>query len=280
MPARLLRHVLCVLLAGAAAIVPTACGGGADADAVGERTRAITDATGTRVEVPVLPQRVVTLGEPALDSAFALGLRPIATTTGRDGVAAYLDERARGTIVVGALGRPDVEHVEALEPDLILLDGTAVPDRATLDRLRDLAPTAYVSKPGQDWRTAFTAEADALNRQAEGAHALHEFDARVRQVRDALGDHAGAEISVAAATGGGRPSALTDALAADSVLAALGLERRRDLRGNPVFLDGPGAVRGRHVVPVDRSAWASAGGPIAMREVVDDVARALTPESG
>ena len=141
-----------------------------------------------------------------------MGLRPIATTSGGDrgGISSYLAKQARGVVDVGAAGRPNVEHVAALKPDLILVDDTAVPDRAVIDRLRRRAPIVYVSRAGQDWRTAFTIEADALNRQKEGAHVLHEFDARVAQVREALGAHVGARVSVVHWDGTGRPSVPTD----------------------------------------------------------------------
>ena len=52
-------------------------------------------------------------------------------------------------------------------------------------------------------------------------------------------------------------------------------EAYKNARDTPGFTKVK-AVRKGHVVPVDGSAWTSAGGPIAEREVVDDVARALT----
>lgn len=330
-----LRSVLVALLVGTATLALTACGstGGGDRDRddrgpSGSRT--ITDAQGTEVEVPNYPRRVVTLSEPMLDGALALGLRPIATTGGRGegGVASYLARQARGITNVGVVGRPNVEHVAALEPDLILVDGTAVQDRSVIDELRDLAPTVYVAKTGADWRAAFAAEAAALNRQKEGAHVLHELDGRVAEVRAALGANAGAQVSVVRWGGTGLPSVLMDELPVGRVLEDLGLTRPasqdrtgpghsvpvrledlRQIDGDWMFLGAPGtgaaggtsdtpadleaaraalesaretpgftrlkAVRDDHVVPVDGSAWTSAGGPIAERIVVDDVAQAL-----
>lgn len=310
----------------------TACGstgGGAGSDAAGG-TRTITDARGTELEIPAHPRRVVTLSEPTLDAAIALGLRPVATTSGRGqgGVSSYLAARARGIPSVGVLGQPNIERVAALRPDLILLDGTAVQDMAVIDKLRRLAPTAYVSKTGQDWRTAFAATADALNRPAAGTRVLAAFDARVARVRDGLGAHAGARVSIVRWGGIGLPSVLMRELAASRVLTDLGLRRPvaqdrdgpghsvpislenlRQIDGDWMFLgalgtgaaggvsetpadltaarealraarDTPGftrlrAVRAGQVVPVDGSAWTSAGGPLAERVVVDDVARAL-----
>lgn len=332
LPLARLQNVLSALLVSAATFALAACGG-SDADAGsgpgGKRT--ITDAQGVKVTVPNYPRRVVTLSEPTLDGALAVGLRPIATTGGggQGGVSSYLDKQARDIPNVGVLGRPDIEHIEALKPDLILLDGTAVQDDAVVDRLRDLAPTVYVSNTGQDWRTAFIAQADATNRQKEAAHLLGEFDTRVAEVRASLGRNAGAEVSVVRWGGTGRPSVLMKDLAVGRTLAALGLERPpsqdqrgpghpvpislqdlRDIDGDWIFLGAPGtgsagdapadakaarhairtaratpgftrlkAVRAGHLVAVDGSAWTSAGGPIAERVVVDDVARALAAPS-
>ena len=52
-----LRRVLCALVVGAATTGLTACGGngGGDANGSDNATRTITDARGTKVEVPVLP---------------------------------------------------------------------------------------------------------------------------------------------------------------------------------------------------------------------------------
>ncbi|WP_445148777.1 iron-siderophore ABC transporter substrate-binding protein [Baekduia sp. Peel2402] len=331
LPLARLRNVLAALLVGTATLAVTACGSSSPSDDSGPSgSRTITDAKGAKVKVPNYPRRVVTLSEPTLDGALSLGLRPIATTSGRGqgGVSSYLAKQARGITNVGVLGQPNIEHVAALKPDLILVDGTATQDGSVIDKLRHLAPTVYVSKTAADWRTAFEAEAAALNRQKEGAHLLDEFDRRVAEVRAALGANAGARISVVRWGGIGLPSVLMNELAVGRVLKDLGLtrptsqdktgpghsvpislENLQQIDGDWMFLgalgtgavggvaegsadlkaarealknarETPGftrlkAVRAGHVVPVDGSAWTSAGGPIAERVVVDDVARAL-----
>jgi iron complex transport system substrate-binding protein len=331
LPRSVVQNPLAALLVLAATTL-AACGSGAGDGATSDDggTRTITDAKGTRIAVPADPRRVVTLSEPTLDGTIALGLRPVATTSGRGqgGVSSYLANQAQGIPTVGVLGQPNIERVAALRPDLILLDGTAVQDTSVIDKLRHLAPTVYVSKTGQDWRTAFAATAAALNRAAEGRHVLDGLDAHIATVREALGANAGARVSVVRWGGIGLPSVLMRELAASRVLADLGLarpasqdrdgpghsvpislENLRAIDGDWMFLgalgngspggvaktpadltaarealrtarDTPGftrlnAVREGHVVPVDGSAWTSAGGPLAERVVVDDVARAL-----
>jgi iron complex transport system substrate-binding protein len=320
------RPLLALLALAAAALAGCSTGSAAPTGAV----RSLTDARGSAVKLPAEPRRVVALSEPTLDGALALGLRPIATTSGRGqgGVSAYLGARAEGIPSVGILGQPDIEKLAALRPDLILLDGTAVQDGAIVDKLRRLAPTVFVSRTGQDWRSAFTATAAALGRADAGRRVLQRYDERVAQIRSRLGDNAAARVSVVRWGGIGLPSVLMREVAASRVLTDLGLRRppSQDRRGPghsvPISLenlpqidgdwmflgalgtgsvggvgqgaadrsaarealraarDTPGftrlrAVRQGRVVPVDGSAWTSAGGPLAENVVLDDVARTL-----
>lgn len=289
-----LRALQSALLVVAAALTLSACGGGGDADAddgpAGNHT--VTDARGVKVKAPNYPQRVVTLGEPMLDGALALGLRPIAIagSNGASGLATYLHKAARGMTNVGARGTLNLSHIAALDPDLILIDDTATQRAAVLDQLRRVAPTVSVAQAGANWRAAFVAEAAALNRSKEGTHVLQEFDARVTQVRAALGKNAGARISVVRWSDAGVPSPLTAMPAAAGVLSELALKPSASLGGDWLLVDAPTpkrarelpgatkfkAVRTNHAATIDGSAWTSAGGPIAERIVLDDIARALT----
>ena len=68
------------------------------------------------------PQRVVVLEDEALDTALALGLKPVATlaTRGGSGVPAYLQERVGDIKIVGSIREPNLEAVFAVKPDLII----------------------------------------------------------------------------------------------------------------------------------------------------------------
>jgi iron complex transport system substrate-binding protein len=319
-----------VLLLLAAVVLLAACGGDAASSDPGA-TRTVTDGAGRSQVLPAAPQRVVALSEPTLDGMLALGLRPVATTGGRGqgGVPGYLGERARSIPVVGLLGRPVLEKVAALRPDLILIDGTSTQDGAVIAKLRRIAPVLEVARAGSDWRASFTRLAGALGQAARGRRVLAAYDARVRAIRARLGANAGARISLVRWSGIGLPALLLRELAASRVLADLGLrrpaaqdregpghsvpvslERLDAIDGDWIFLgalgtgatggvadtpadvraaraalrtarDTPGfgalrAVRAGHVVPVDGSAWTSAGGPLAAGVVLDDVQRELT----
>lgn len=310
-----------------------ACGGSKDDGAAGADAgeRTITDAKGVQVTLPAKPQRVLPLSEPTLDATIALGLKPVATTAGRgqNAIPSYLQGRTKGIASVGALGQPNLEKVAQLAPDVILLDGTAFQDAAVIDKLRQIAPTVFVSKTGEHWRTAFEQTAEALGRKQDGADVLSAYDQHVNEAKLAIKDQTDQTISIVRWAGIGLPAVLMTELCSGRVLTDLGLPRPKfqseegpghtvpvsleeleQIDGDWIFFgalgggsaeaggvdtpadvssakqaieyakDTPGferlkAVQAGHVVPVDGSAWTSAGGPIAANVIVDDVARTL-----
>jgi iron complex transport system substrate-binding protein len=293
--------------------------------------RPFIDARGATITVPAQASRVVALSEPTLDAALALGLTPIATTAGRGQrtLPAYLRQRAHGIANVGALGSPNLERIARLQPDLMLIDGTAFQDDAVIDKLRRIAPTAYVGAAGQPWQTSLQRTAAATGRTDRAAAVIAAYHAEVRRVRATLGPNADATVSVVRWSGIGLPAMILRELLAGRVLDDLHLKRPASQRAKgpghsvPVSLEaldqldadwiflgalgagggeaGPlevpadadaaqaalqaardtpgwdalGAVRARHVVAVDGSAWTSAGGPLAAHQILRDVAQAL-----
>jgi len=173
---------LAVLLAAGCAWIDGGDDAKPDADVP---TRTITDIEGTEVEVPVAPKRVVTLSEPSLDGALALGVTPIGTVTGRGQttVPSYLLDRAGDIEILGGVAQPNFEAIGAADPDLILVDGTSINNNPpVIKALRRIAPTAYVGYAGGNWRDTFGYVADALNRKDRAAAVLADYDAHVEEV--------------------------------------------------------------------------------------------------
>ena len=83
------RNFMGLALASGAAFTLAACSGESTSSSTsggsGE-TRKIEDIDEEEVNVPVKPQRVVTLSEPTLDAALALGINPVGTVSGRGAV--------------------------------------------------------------------------------------------------------------------------------------------------------------------------------------------------
>ncbi|MFI5473446.1 ABC transporter substrate-binding protein [Streptomyces cacaoi] len=214
-------------------------------------TRAITDATGRKVEVPVAPTKVVALSEPTLDAALALGIAPVGATAGRgqQGVSTYLADKAAEAQVVATVAEADMEKVAALRPDLILLDETTAV-KSEVSKLRAIAPTVVTAELNADWKKAFAATADALNKRADAERILTGFDADVAAAKAKLGTNAGAVVSVVRWQNGA-PSVVGKGVGhVGSTLTSLGLQRPADQQGasaghsEPVSLEKLSTVDG------------------------------------
>lgn len=312
--------------AGSAAV------GTADPSAAAARPRSVTGADGIAQVVPAAPERVVTLSEPTLDGALALGVTPIGTIAarGQAGVASYLADRADGVPLVGVVAQPNLEAIAAQLPDLILVDGTSINNNPSMiELLRAIAPTVVTGYAGGDWRDNLSVTAQSLGRTEQAQQVLLDYELRVVDIAGRLGANSDAEISVVRAQGNGFSLILKE-LPPGLVLTDLGLRRppAQDLEGRghsePVsnesldFIDGdwmffgtlggssvgspdsggaadtaaadaavaeaaatvPGftqlrAYQNGHIVPVDGSAWTSAGGPLLINTILDDIERTL-----
>ncbi|MGV9621795.1 ABC transporter substrate-binding protein [Streptomyces tendae] len=220
----------------AGALLLTGCGeddGGSDsAGGQASSTRRVTDATGRQVEVPAAPKKVVTLSEPTLDAALALGVEPVGATAGRgqQGVSTYLAAKAGKADVVATVAEADMEKLAALQPDLILLDETTAVKKE-VSKLESIAPTVVTAKLNEDWKKAFTATADALNQRAAAKKLLSDFDADVAAAKGKLGENAGAVVSVVRWQNKA-PSAVGRGVGhVGATLTALGLDRPKDQQG-------------------------------------------------
>lgn len=225
-----------VALAGA--LVLAGCGSDDSSESAGNAssgTRTVEDANGKKVEVPKNPKKVVTLSEPTLDAALALGHKPVGATAGRgqQGVSTYLAKKSGRAKVVATIAEPDLEKLAVLKPDLILLDETTGSKRFT-DKLKGIAPTVLTAKLNEDWKKSFRATAEALNDKAAADTWLKNFDTDVKETRDGLGKNAKAVTSVIRWQDGA-PSVVGKGKGhVGSTLSALGLDRPGDQQGASV----------------------------------------------
>ncbi|MBM9469366.1 ABC transporter substrate-binding protein [Nakamurella leprariae] len=237
-------RVASLLVAVSAGMALTACGGGSGAVEVsvsdpdaGAGTGVATAAERTVVgadevaqQVPGEPRQVVTLSEPTLDAAIALGVTPVGTVAarGQSGVAAYLAGEAAEVPIVGAVAQPNLEQIALIAPDLILVDGTSVNNApGMMEALRGIAPTVMTGYAGGDWRANLALTAEALGREDEEQQVLDAYQDRVDDIRSRLGDQQDAQISVVRAQSGGFSLILKELLAGQ-VLTDLGLPRPPD----------------------------------------------------
>lgn len=301
----------------------------------GDGRRTVVDARGQTVEVPDTAERIVALTEPVVDGLTALGIEPIGVSAGRGQgtVANYMRPFVGEVPVVAALADPNVEQIAAIDPDLILVDGTSSSDPAVLEQLRKVAPTVWISRAGEDWQVAFTRLGEAVGRADDATDVLGEYEQRVAEVRACLAAAGRADDTVSIVRWGlTSPSLILKGLPAGRVITDLGLprppaqdeegpghgspvslERLSDIDADWMFFgtlggaldpstandstgsvgvqasvtalasaadDAPGftnlqAYRSNRIIPIDGSAWTSAGGPVAAQIVVDDVANSM-----
>ncbi|MEM7335902.1 MAG: iron-siderophore ABC transporter substrate-binding protein [Chloroflexota bacterium] len=168
----------------------TACGAGfansPPATVEGE-SRTIEHAMGI-TEVPVDPQRVVVLDTGELDSALALGVKPVGAVAifADGGLPDYLEGQTDGIEVVGTISEPNLEAIVALEPDLILSNSER--HRSIYRQLNQIAPTVFAETVGVVWKENLLLYADALNKTAEAETLFEAYDARTASIRDGFGD--------------------------------------------------------------------------------------------
>lgn len=208
-------------------------------------TRTVVDIEGTSMQVPVHPERVVTLSEPTLDGALALGVTPIGTTSGRgqSGVPGYLADEAGDIPILGGVAQPNYEAIGKAAPDLILVDGTSINNNPeAIEVLRKIAPTFYAGYAGGDWRATFGYVATALNLDDAGAQVISAYDAHAAEVGAQLGAYQDDTFSIVRWQGGSASTILAE-LPPGMALADLGLKRpaSQDRRGRghsePVSLE-------------------------------------------
>jgi len=176
----------------AVALLTAACGRGPVAASSGSAgTRTIEHAAGT-TQVPVDPQRIVTLQDQnALLPLLELGVKPVASAglLREDGTTVFRRTDGfdtQGIEFVGAYGEPDLEAIAAAEPDLIVGDEYSMGD--VYEELSALAPTVAVQVFERPLSDALEDFAEVVGREDRAAQLRADYEARVTELREALGE--------------------------------------------------------------------------------------------
>lgn len=303
----------------------TACGtlphpiadGGSPVSALppGTPTRPLQHAMGT-TQVPLQPKRVVVLDTAALDSAIALGVKPIGTMFYLN-PPAYLGDKVQGITVIGLNNNPNLETVFNLKPDLIL--GTKMSVGQYYDKLAKAAPTVLTEGSGRsgEWQENFQLYAAALGRSQQAKTLLAQYQQRAQTLKQQIqAQYQTPPVASVVATGNNQVGAYTRRSFSGSVLADVGLPRppaqeqperwaiqvsREDLSsldGDVIFLiASPGtpdtenlqrfktepifsqlnAVKQNRVYPVKAEVWTAGRSILAANEILNDVSRQLLP---
>lgn len=186
------RHMRTVLGSGLALLALTAaaaCGSTVEADAEVE-TRTVTDATGTEVEVPADPRRVVTLHYAATQPVLDLGVTPVGQGTFEEGIIPEdIEAEVEAVPVVTDGIEPRLEEIAGLDPDLILAPNVYEDD--VLEQLRAVTAVYTFTLRGGDraeWTQRTEEVADALNRTGMVAELEEAFQARQSEIAEEYAD--------------------------------------------------------------------------------------------
>jgi len=157
-------------------------------------------------QVPAQPQRVVTLDTSHLANALALGVQPIASTiwydtgekTGLEPVEPYLRDRTQDLAILGhgfTADQVNLEKVLSLQPDLIMGNQDYEPIYEQLSRIAPTVLYAYANEK-DGWKNFVRSSADALGKHQEAEQLLADYDQRVQDLRQQLGDRLSTQVSV------------------------------------------------------------------------------------
>ncbi|MFE4694415.1 ABC transporter substrate-binding protein [Streptomyces sp. NPDC056749] len=311
------RPLVSATLLTLCALTLSACGSedkAASTDKEAAATTRVTDASGTKVDIPAAPERVVVLSEMDLDASLTLGVEPVGLTAGRGqkGAPRYLEEQAKDIPVVGAVTGPDIEKVVQAKPDVILAGQLA--DEQVLAQLRRIAPTVVTIDGTKDWKKALQLTGTTLGRSNEAEKFLADYESRAAALKKDLGPQAGVSVSVARYSAKGT-AVMQQGVFISDVLKDLGFKRPgiqndkgeghstplsdenlQEIDGDWLFIGSLdagtdaglldelakkpayrqlGAVREEHATVVDGTRWTSLGGAQAAVSVLDDIRKAM-----
>ncbi len=182
-------------IAAVLAMSTAACGAAKTASSDEGATRKVKHAAGV-AEIKGTPKRVVVLDTGELDSAVALGVKPVGMVRAdvNTEVMSYLKDDVQGTEVVGTIIEPNLEKIAELNPDLILGSKIRVADK--YEKLNQIAPTVLSEMVGVTWKENFLLNAEALNQEAEAKQQLAAYEKKAKALGEKLGDPSQTEVSM------------------------------------------------------------------------------------
>lgn len=255
-------------------------------------------------KVPVNPQRVVTLESSSLEAALVLGFKPVGAASWVGGghvgdLPSFLKEEIEGTKYLGKLDQPNLEKIALVQPDLILGDRFA--HENIYNRLKQIAPTVLYGQQSMIWKDYFRSYAEALGKTAEAEKILSDYNQRVAQLKQQMGERfASTQVSLVRFLPG-EVRLYTKDFLKESILQeknlkwqVISLESIPELDNDVIFLvqsepdatlyqrftSNPlwqqlGAVKSGRVYQVNYEYWIGGDGPISANLILDDLFRYL-----
>jgi iron complex transport system substrate-binding protein len=145
-------------------------------------TRIYTDKAGRKVEIPVNPQRIITINMTA--EAIALGVKPIGAAD--NWLEALDDLQKEGIESIGAVASLNIEKILELEPDLIITP-ERVTNEETWEALSKIAPTVVGPFFGDAFENLRTV-GDLLGRSEDAEAWISDYEEKAAKTKESLSD--------------------------------------------------------------------------------------------
>lgn len=146
--------------------------------------RSVTDSLGRPVQIPEVPQRIVSLCPSQTETLFALGLA--GRIVGRTRYCIHPADAVRPVAVVGGTKKVDISAVQALHPDLIIAEKEENTPQ-DVEALSAIAPVYVTNIESYDTALQSILELGELTGQRDQAQALvREIETAFAQIPSAI----------------------------------------------------------------------------------------------
>lgn len=142
------------------------------------------------------PKRVVILTNEGTEALLAMGVTPVGAVKSWTGDPWYphIADQMKDAKVVGTESEVNVEAIAALKPDLII--GNKMRQEKIYEQLSAIAPTVFAETLRGDWKENFKLYAKAINKEEKGNGVLNDYESRIADIKEELGDQKNMKVSM------------------------------------------------------------------------------------
>lgn len=142
------------------------------------------------------PKRIVILTNEGTEALLALGVKPVGAVKSWVGDPWYdhIKEQMENVEMVGTESEPNIEAIAALQPDLII--GNKMRQEKVYEQLSAIAPTVFSETLRGDWQENFKFYAKALNLEEKGQEVMSQYESRIQNLKEQLGEKLNMEVSM------------------------------------------------------------------------------------
>lgn len=145
----------------------------------------VTDSEDNKVEVPSNPKKVVVFDMGSLDTINQLGAGDSVIATAKANLPAYL-KSFDSTESAGGIKEPDLEKINALQPELIIISGRQQDSQKDLEKI---APTLYLdvdsSKTWASTKQNIKTLGTIFGKEKEAEEKITNLEEQIKEVKEA-----------------------------------------------------------------------------------------------